>query len=81
VAGEPRAPEAGAWFDHQIKMLVANSRTVFPQSIWANAAVCAVTPAPVPQPTPAPQPTPQPTPVPQPTPSQYWRCQQCVLIQ
>lgn len=55
-AGEPRAPEAGHWFDYQVKQLAANANFSPP-------------PQPVPSPTPAPGPTPTPTPTPEPTPA------------
>jgi cellulose 1,4-beta-cellobiosidase len=71
AGGEPRAPQAGQWFDYQIKMLMRNAKLgVVPDVV------------PGPAPTPVPQPTPVPVPVPQPTPTptqRKWRCQQCTL--
>ncbi len=76
AAGEPRAPEAGKWFEHQIRMLAAG----------AQFGPIPVAPTPAPKPTPAPQPAPQPTPTPTPAPkptpapqptSDHWKCYQC----
>mmetsp|Transcript_80818 Transcript_80818/g.218888 ORF Transcript_80818/g.218888 Transcript_80818/m.218888 type:complete len:532 (-) Transcript_80818:132-1727(-) len=42
LSAEPRAPEAGAWFDHQVKQLAANARFEAPaavnRSAWGYAA-------------------------------------------
>ena len=54
-SGEPRAPEAGAWFDFQVKQLAAN-------------AVDTNWPVPVPAPTPGPSPPSPPSPSPNPCP-------------
>jgi len=59
-SGEPRAPEAGAWFDFQVKQLAAN-------------AVDTNWPAPIPTPTPSPPSPSPPTPSP-PTPSPSGDC-------
>lgn len=58
-SGEPRAPEAGKWFDYQVKMLAANAHFDGPAPS---------PPAPSPVPTPSPMPSPAPVPVPSPTP-------------
>lgn len=52
--GEPPAPEAGAWFDYQVKQLAENAHLG--------------PPTPSPEPTPTPTPTPSPTPSPSPVP-------------
>jgi len=55
-SGEPRSPEAGHWFDYQVKELAEN-------------ACCTNWPPPVPSPTPGPRPpSPVPTPLPSPLP-------------
>jgi len=55
-SGEPRAPEAGTWFDFQVKQLAANAA----DTNW---------PAPVPTPAPSPSPPSPPSPSPSPSPS------------
>jgi len=54
---EPRSPEAGQWFDYQVKQLAE------------NAQLGPVGPAPAPTPSPTPTPTPTPPPAPSPSPS------------
>merc|ERR1712185_534678 len=63
ASGEPRSPEAGHWFDYQVKQLAANAQ-LSPGP--APPAPPAPTPTPTPTP-PAPTPTP-PAPTPTPTP-------------
>jgi cellulose 1,4-beta-cellobiosidase len=60
-AGEPRAPEAGGWFLHQIQMLARNAQL--------GKIPAGVAPAPAPSPVPAPNPTSNPAPVPAPAPA------------
>jgi len=55
-SGEPRSPEAGKWFDYQVKILAENAA----DTNW---------PGPVPPSPPVPTPTPTPGPVPTPSPS------------
>lgn len=54
-ASEPRAPEAGGWFDYQVQQLAQLANFEFP-----------FVPTPPPPPTPSPQPSPQPSPFPTP---------------
>jgi cellulose 1,4-beta-cellobiosidase len=70
IGGEPRAPEAGAWFDYQIKMLAKNANLgPIPEPAPQPTPTPTPTPAPVPTPAPSvPKPTPVPTPSQQPTP-------------
>ena len=49
-SGEPRAPEAGKWFDYEVKMLAKNANFDPPK------------PSPSPGPSPAPEPSPSPSP-------------------
>ena len=60
-SAEPRCPEAGAWFDYQIKQLATNAHMSGPPASPPSpvSPVSPVTPSPV-TPTPAPAPTPSP---------------------
>ena len=62
-SAEPRCPEAGAWFDYQIKQLATNAHMSGPPASPPSpvSPVSPVTPSPV-TPTPAPAPAPTPSP-------------------
>jgi len=73
-SSEPHAPEAGKWFDFQVKMLAANAVDTNwpvpgPPTPPVPSPVPVPTPSPVPVPTPSPVPVPKPSPVPVPKPS------------
>jgi len=81
TSGEPRTPEAGHWFDYQVKQLAANAHlgpapappappTPTPTPTPPAPTPTPTPPAPTPTPTPpAPTPTPPPPPPPTPTPT------------
>merc|ERR1712012_490894 len=63
---EPRAPEAGGWFDYQVKQLAENA--VFQQEFPTAPSTTSAPPSPTPPyPSPSPSPSP-PSPTPTPTP-------------
>jgi len=64
---EPRAPEAGHWFDYQVKQLAKNAVFELPPK-RSGGASCKQGPAPRPLPRPWPAPTPAPAPAPAPAP-------------
>jgi cellulose 1,4-beta-cellobiosidase len=63
-SSEPAAPEAGHWFDFQVKQLAANAHMSPGPSPTPTP-----TPSPSPAPAPSPAPTPSPSPVPPPSPT------------
>merc|ERR1712048_859008 len=60
-SGEPRAPEAGKWFDYQVKMLAENAVDTNWPAPTPSPPVPPSPPAPTPVPTPPPAPTPTPS--------------------
>lgn len=79
--GEPRAPEAGGWFLHQIQMLAKNANLGKIPSLPPRPS-----PTPSPIPTRPPQSSPNPTPLPAPSSQEFMvgnckvRCRSCVAV-
>merc|ERR1712048_1448322 len=66
-SSEPKAPEAGRWFDFQVKQLAKNAAdTNWPAPVPTPGPTPVV---PTPMPTPYPGPSPAPSPMPSPSPS------------